>query len=235
MCIDKPTYNYSVQGTSLEVSGWSMTNVSDTKIKVFVDDMEAVEILDRVPREDVLEAYNNYIVISSEEQKALLDEEKVNHLLKLYGQVIDIDYPSLTEEELNNVVGTYTGIDSEDTTFNLVINADGSGTFVVDHQTNDEQDKSLTFDKVRHYNDSTLQIITNDSSTFTFTIDENNNIVLKYYVSNIELNKSTNKKDTNTNNNALPIILGSVGGVIVVGGLAVAFILLRKKKVTGGK
>lgn len=57
MCIDKPTYNYSVQGTSLEVSGWSMTNVSDTKIKVFVDDMEAVEILDRVPREDVLEAY----------------------------------------------------------------------------------------------------------------------------------------------------------------------------------
>lgn len=186
-------------------------------------------------REDVLEAYNNYIVISSEEQKALLDEEKVNHLLKLYGQVIDIDYPSLTEEELNNVVGTYTGIDSEDTTFNLVINADGSGTFVVDHQTNDEQDKSLTFDKVRHYNDSTLQIITNDSSTFTFTIDENNNIVLKYYVSNVELNKSTNKKDTNTNNNALPIILGSVGGVIVVGGLAVAFILLRKKKVTGGK
>ena len=52
-----------------------------------------------------------------------------------------------TREELNKLVGTYNATDSENTTFKLVINQDGSGTFEIDHQTNDEQDKSLTFDK----------------------------------------------------------------------------------------
>lgn len=212
--------------------------VADDATNRAIDSLNKMEAISQATidnKDDIIEAYNNYIVIASEEQKALLDADKVEHLLKLYEQVIDIDYPSVNEEELNKLTGTYNATDSEDTTFKLVINADGSGTFEIDHQTNNEQDKSLTFDKVRHYNETTLQIITNDKSTFTFIIDENGNIVLKYYVSDITLTKQTSKNNVTNNSNIIPIVFGGVGGVVVIAGGGLAFILLRKKKLNGGK
>lgn len=202
-------------------------------------------------KEVILESYNSYIVITDEAQKALLDTDKVNHLIKLYNEVIDLENPAVDNDTLNSIVGTFTGEDTDKTTYKVIINENGSGSIEVDNQTNDNQDKSLTFEKVRRNADGKLLVITNDGSRFTFELTEQGELDFKYYVSNITLSKPNleepgedpNEPDNpgtdqigpedpiEPNNNGLWIGLGIGGGVVVLCAiLALMFIFIRKRK-----
>ena len=173
----------------------------------------------------------------------------LNHLVKLYNEVVDLENPVVDNETLSSVIGTFTGVDSDQTTYKLVINEDGSGTIEVDNQTNDNQDKSLTFDKVRRNSEGKLLVITNEGSSFTFEVTAEGTLNFKYYVSDITLSIQNGNDDPITDpidpedpvvpedpvddkdNSGLWIGLGIGGGVLVIGAiLAVVFIFIRKRK-----
>lgn len=187
----------------------------------------------------ILDAYNYYIVITDEEQLALLPSEKVTHLLNLYNEIIDMDYPPVIEEELESIKGSYQGVDSEGTIYEFVIQEDGSGTFKVDNQENDNFDRIFTFNKVRHMNETTLQIITDDQNTFTFVIQEDGTVVFKYYVSEVQLNKRQVEPivpNKSNNHTTLWIVIGSCAIVAIAVGAVMLLIRMKKNKnMNGGK
>lgn len=214
-----------------------------------LNNVSSIENATNENKDEILNAYNSYVVITDEAQKAILDTEKVNHLIKLYNEVVDLENPVVDNDTLNSVVGTFKGVDSDETTYEVVINNDGSGTIKVDNQTNDNQDKSLTFDKVRRSADGKLLVITNEGSKFTFELISEGTLDFKYYVSNITLSKPNEDPSEDpiepedpgvvepedpsvpNNNNGLVIGLAIGGGALVlIAILAVLFILNKKRK-----
>lgn len=191
-------------------------------------------------KEEILEAYNYYIVITDEEQIALLPTDQVAHLLKLYNQIIDMDYPPVTDEELDAIKGNYSGTDSEDTTYDLTINEDGIGVFTIDNQLNANLNKTFTFDKIRQGEDSGLLFITSDQEIFTFTIEEDGSIELLYYISKVSLNKQetpiVDPTPSKKNHTGLWIALSAVA-VVLIGSLITVVVVTKKKKemINGGK
>ena len=100
-------------------------------------------------------------------------------------------------------------------------------------ENNENQNKSFTFDKVRQSGNDSLQIITNDGTTFVFQVNENNNLVLRYYVFDVELtkqeasgngNEPTDKKGCRGNINY---------GLTALLALA-AIMFVKKQRQTGG-
>ena len=258
--VDGLTIHYPENGKGYD--SWIYTNYFDeVKLSAAVADeatnkaMEALDAASNIEKatnenkDEILQHYNSYIVITDESQKALLDADKVNHLVKLYNEVVDLENPVVDNETLSSVIGTFTGVDSDQTTYKLVINEDGSGTIEVDNQTNDNQDKSLTFDKVRRNSEGKLLVITNEGSSFTFEVTGEGTLNFKYYVSDITLSIQNGNDDPITDpidpedpvvpedpvddkdNSGLWIGLGIGGGVLVIGAiLAVVFIFIRKRK-----
>lgn len=180
----------------------------------------------------IVEVYNSYIVITDPAQLEILDADQVANLLKLYSEVIDINNPAISMDEVKDLVGTYTNNEEEGLTYTFTVNEDGSGTFVVKDENNENQNKSFTFDKVRYSSDDKLQIITNDNTTFTFIIDDNKNIVLKYYVFDVTLAKQESSINEPTQPKGCR---GAVNyGLSAILALA-AIMFARKTKQTGGK
>lgn len=226
--------------------------VADEATNKAIEDLEKLSTIEKATNENkdiILDAYNSYVVITDEAQKALLDTEKVNHLIKLYNEVIDLENPAIDSDTLNSIVGTFTGVDGDETTYEFVIKQDGSGTIKVDNQTNDNQDKSLTFDKVRNSSDGKLLVITSEGTKFTFEITSEGNLDFKYYVSNIILSKTAQNPNDNPiepenpgvvdpedptepkDDSGLWLGLGIGGGVLLIGAiLALVFIFIRKRK-----
>ena len=137
----------------------------------------------------IIDVYNSYIVITDPAQLEILDAAQVENLLRLYQEVIDINNPAISEEQVKELAGTYTNTEEQGVVYTFTINENGSGTFVITDENSESQNRSFTFDKVRHSSNDALQIITNDGTTFTFTVNENNNLALRYYVFDVELTK----------------------------------------------
>lgn len=193
-------------------------------------------------KQEIIDAYFDYTAITSKEQQDLLNPDHVAHLVALYDQIIDMDNPALSTDEIARIVGVYSGVDMDKNTYKLTINADGSGTFIVDNITTDSQDRSFTFDKIRYNSANSkdvLQISAVDESrnatgTFTFVIDEDGGITLRYYVSNIKLSKGSGDVGPNpvTPNNHLALIisLSVLGGLILIAAVVIIIIVFMKKR-----
>ncbi len=215
--------------------------VADDNTKMAIDALNNLTTIQEVTndnKEEIMEAYNLYKMIIDEEQKALLDTEQVKHLLDLYEKVMDIDMPPLTSEEISQIQGIYKGVDDEETTFEFTIYANGSGKLVVDNKNYDSQDKSLTFDKIRHLENDVLKIITNDNDEFTFTINEDGSVTFNYYVSSIQLTKDNENVEPiqpeeptqPKSNNVLYYLLGFGGALLLIAGIVLVIFFTNKKK-----
>ena len=209
--VDGLTIHYPSNGNGYD--SWIYRNYFDNvELSAAVADKatnKAIEALENVSsittatnenKEFILESYNSYIVITDEAQQALLDETKVAHLICLYNQVIDLENPVVDNDTLTKVVGTFTGVDSDGTTYKFVINENGQGSIIVDNTTNDNQDRSFTFDKVRNSIDGKLLVITSEGTQFTFTINDDGTINFRYYVSDISLSKANTDTGDDDNN-----------------------------------
>ncbi|MCI5746080.1 MAG: leucine-rich repeat protein [Erysipelotrichaceae bacterium] len=195
-----------------------------------LDKLGDISVATKENRDLIEEVYSAYLLVIDPEQLALLDANKVAQLLDLHQQLIDMDYPVLSQEELSDLVGSYYGVDSEETTYDLTINQDGSGTFTIDNKLNDNLDTVFTFNHVRQNKDQYILII-NDSDSFEFYLDEDGNIVLKYYINNVVINKKANNLDNPpATNNALVITLCVVGLVSLLFALSLFVLMLLKKR-----
>ena len=112
----------------------------------------------------------------------------------------------------------------------FIYSKDGSGTFTIDNKLNDNLDTVFTFNHVRQNKDQYILII-NDSDSFEFYLDEDGNIVLKYYINNVVINKKANNIDNPpATNNALVITLCVVGLVSLLFALSLFVLMLLKKR-----
>ncbi len=213
---------------------WVYTNYFSEKIigDAVADDatnkaIEAIDALTDITKADnsnkqqIIDAYDSYSTITDEGQIALFDSEKVAHLLDLYNQVLEIDTPTLTEDEVKPIVGTYK-VTTTDGEYTLTINKDGSGEFIF-------SDKGGTFDRVRHNGDN--YSVNFNNTNFIFSVNEDGNIQFKYYISNLTLEK---QKDNNTTDDNKPTKKGCKGAIATSGSivclLSAAYIVIRKRK-----
>ena len=203
------------------------------KAIIALDSIKDIEKATNDNKDLIIDVYNSYIVITDPAQLEILDAEQVANLLKLYQEVIDINNPAISLEEVKDLVGSYTNTEEQGVVYTFTINDDGSGTFVITDENNENQNKSFTFDKVRQSGNDSLQIITNDGTTFVFQVNENNNLVLRYYVFDVELTK----QEANDNNNEPTDKKGCRGninyGLTALLALA-AIMFVKKQRQTGG-
>ena len=142
--------------------------------------------------QQIIDTYDIYKGISDEDQLAILDKKQLNHLLSLYEEVLEIQYPTLTSDEVKELVGTYTFTNNDGATYKLVINENGTGTFTY-------KDFNGEFTKVRH-NGNSYQVNVNDV-TFNFKVLENKDIEFTYYINDVTLVKEGNNNNKTDDNN----------------------------------
>lgn len=176
--------------------------VADENTTAFIKALKDLENIDKATTDNmqtIIDVYDMYKSISDEDQLAIVDKKQLNHLLSLYEEVTEIKYPSLTDDEIKNLVGTYKFTNSDDSTYELVINENGTGSFTYKEFTG-------TFDKVRH-NGNKYQVTVNNT-TFVFEVIDENTIKFTYYINDVELVKEGSNNDTPNDNHK-----GCKGGI----------------------
>lgn len=246
--VDDLTIHYPSNGIGYD--SWIYRHYFANKevAKATADDntKKAIELLDTIVdiseatndnKEDILTVYDSYKVIKDEEQLALLDKEKVNHLLSLYEQVIDLENPKLSVEEISEIKGYYTSKDDSGRNYELEITESGSGTLTVTSASEEGNVTTITFDNVRH-NENGLQISSSEGSVFTFAVNADKSLTFNYYLTTVELTLSEKQSDSNTptdtpsDNGCKGSVATSLIGLIAVGGLLM--INRKKSAIKGG-
>lgn len=163
-----------------------------TRLIEALNKLENITAATRDNMQQIIDTYDIYKGISDEDQLAILDKKQLNHLLSLYEEVLEIQYPTLTSDEVKELVGTYTFTNNDGATYKLVINENGTGTFTY-------KDFNGEFTKVRH-NGNSYQVNVNDV-TFNFKVLENKDIEFTYYINDVTLVKEGNNNNKTDDNN----------------------------------
>ncbi len=208
--------------------------VADGSTTAFINALKELQEIDKASKDNmqaIIDVYDMYKGIFDEDQLAIVDKKQLNHLLSLYEGVIEIKYPSLSTEEIKNLVGTYKFSNTDGSTYELVINEDGTGTFTY-------KEFNGTFDKVRH-NDNKYQITINDV-TFSFEAIDEKTIKFTYYINDVELKKEEKGNEEKPIDNhkgckgGIDSIYSFITLLTVAGCLSLAY-LKKKRSIYGGK
>ena len=158
-------------------------------------------------------------------------------MLSLYEQVIDLENPKLSVEEIAEIKGYYTSKDDSGRNYELEITENGSGTLTVTSASEEGNVTTITFDNVRH-NENGLQISSSEGSVFTFAVNADKSLTFNYYLTTIELTLSEKQSDSNTptdtpsDNGCKGSVASSLISLIAVGGLLM--INRKKSAIKGG-